>query len=359
MSITQLHDSWWKKVQQFWSDKRVTQQRMMTWMLVGLFRAGSVQLSKIAEEIPGQAKLTSTTRRIERFVDNAHIRVREWYYPVIEPVIGHITRTTGEIRLIVDGTKVGNNHQLLMVGIAYRSRAIPLAWTWVRCRKGHSSTGKQRALLTYVHSLLPADVPVLLVGDSEFGNVAVLSLLDQWQWFYVLRQKGSYLVQIDADDDHGWTPFRELIAKPGQCVWLPQVRLTQKFAYPTNLLAYWAKGETEPWLLATNLPTVQDTLRAYRRRPWIENLFGDLKGKGFDLESTRLQHFMRLSRLTLLVAVLYLWSLMTGAAAIKNGQRTMVDRNDRRDLSLFQIGLRWIKRRMTNQLSIYIRLKPV
>jgi hypothetical protein len=358
MSITQLHDTWYKKAEQLWSDHRVTQRRMMLWMLIGLFQAGNIQLSKIAEEIPSQAKLPSVTRRIERFLDNANIHVREWYRPVIEPVVAYIADRTGEIRLIVDGTKVGNRHQLLMVGIAYRSRAIPLVWTWVRCRKGHSSTGKQRALLSYVHDFLPDGVPVLLVGDSEFGHVAILSLLDHWNWSYVLRQKGSYLVQLDADDD-SWISFRTVITHPGERRWLPQVRLTQKSAYRTNLLADWAKGESEPWLLATNLHSAQVARRAYRRRAWIENLFGDLKGKGFDLESTRLQHFMRLSRLTLVVAVLHLWFTSTGATVIKNGQRSWVDRNDRRDLSLFQIGLRWIKRRLVNQSSVPIRFKPV
>ena len=357
MSITQLHDSWYKKVEQLWPDHRATQRRMVLWMLIGMFQAGSVQLSKIAGEIPSQAKLTSITRRLERFLGNANIRVREWYRPVIEPVVAHIAATTGEIRLIVDGSKVGNRHQLLMVGIAYRRRAVPLAWTWVRCRKGHSSTGKQRALLSYVHGFLPQGVPVLVVGDSEFGHIAVLSLLDQWHWHYVLRQKGSYLIQLNADDD-AWIPFGSVIAQPGECRWLPQVRLTQKSAYRTNLLAYWAKGESEPWLLATNLHSAQTARRAYQRRVWIENLFGDLKGKGFDLESTRVQHFMRLSRLTFIVAVLHLWLLMTGATVIKNGQRSLVDRNDRRDLSLFQIGLRWIKRRLVNQLSVPIRFIP-
>ena len=62
-----------------------------------------------------------------------------------------------------------------------------------------------------------------------------------------------------------------------------------------------------PLLLATNLTTRQATLRAYRRRPWIEETFGDMKKHGFDLESTHLCHFLRLSRLTLAVAVLYVW----------------------------------------------------
>ena len=34
--------------------------------------------------------------------------------------------------MVVDGTKVGFVHQLLMVAIAYGRRALPVASTWVK-----------------------------------------------------------------------------------------------------------------------------------------------------------------------------------------------------------------------------------
>ena len=49
--------------------------------------------------------------------------------------------------MIVDGTKVGFGHQLLMVSLAYRRRSIPIAWTWVNYVRGHSSAKKQIELL--------------------------------------------------------------------------------------------------------------------------------------------------------------------------------------------------------------------
>ena len=76
------------------------------------------------------------------------------------------------------------------------------------------------------------------------------------------------------------------------------------------------------------------------------------KEPGFDLESTHLQHIARLSRLTLAVALLYSWLVEVGAKIIKNGLRHWVDRADRRDLSIFQIGFRSIDRRLTNALPI-------
>jgi len=137
-----------------------------------------VHLSKIAGKIPGSAKLVSLTRRLSRFLDNPTIRVREWYEPVARHLLECAAKTSGEIRLIANGTKVGFGHQLLMVAIAFRGRAIPIAWTWVKCVKGHSSAVKQLALLAYVHRLVPASAAVLLVGDSEFGAVEVLRQLE-------------------------------------------------------------------------------------------------------------------------------------------------------------------------------------
>ena len=54
--------------------------------------------------------------------------------------------------------------------------------------------------------------------------------------------------------------------------------------------------------MATNLLDRRMTLQYYRRRVWTEELQGDIKKHGFDLESTMLHDFLKLSRLTLAVA---------------------------------------------------------
>jgi len=129
----------------------------------------------VACKIPGTAKLTSITRRLSRLLSNPAIRVREWYEPMARKWLQAQFQCLGEIRLIVDGTKVGFGHQLLIVCLAYRKRAIPIAWTWVKYVRGHSPAWKQLALLAYVRKLLPVGAPVFLVADTEFGPVEVLA----------------------------------------------------------------------------------------------------------------------------------------------------------------------------------------
>jgi hypothetical protein len=357
MPINQLYHNWFQRIVQMYPELRLTQQRNLAWMMVGIYQSRSVQLHRIAGKIPGTARLTSVVARLMRFVNNPALRVRPLYQPVAREWLEFQARTTGRIQLVIDGTKVGSGHQLLLVAILFRRRAVPLVWTWMRSVKGHSSAGKQMALLSYAQKLIPAGVPVVLVGDTEFEAGPLQRRLNKWHWRYVLRQKSNN--QVQSTEGQPWQRFRDLLTEAGQSVWMDEVLLTLKHALPVNLLAHWERGEKEPWLLATNLPTRQETLQAYRRRMWIEELFGDLKRHGFDLESTHLHHFMRLSRLTLVVALLYVWLMTTGVRVIKNGLRHLVDRKDRRDLSIFQIGLRSVERRLTNSLNVVIGLIPV
>jgi len=324
--------------------------------MVGVYKSRSVHLSKVAEKIPGVAYLPSKTRRLRRLLSNPAVQARAWYEPLAKTIIQRLAHK--EIRLIVDGSKVGFGHQLLLVAIAFRSRSIPLAWTWVKGSRGHSTSHKQMALLTYVHGLIPVKSKVLLVGDAEFGEVDVQKLLQKWHWKYVLRQKGRYLLKLN-----GWYCYQRLDSlakKPGQSQWLEDVLLTAKYAYPVNFLAYWKPGEKDPWLLATNLTCSRATLIAYRRRMWIEETFGDMKRNGFDLESTHLRHFLRLSRLTLAVVLLYVWLVAFGSRVIKAGQRRFVDRSDRRDFSIFRIGRNMAERLIANgsKLNISFVLYP-
>jgi hypothetical protein len=344
MPINETYRTWIQRICELRPKQRITQVQNFVWLVVGIFHSRSVHLSKIAGQVLGAAKNESTIKRLSRFLANPAIDVRSWYKPIAKAWLQSQFERVGEIRLIVDGTKVGYAHQLLMVSLTYRRRAVPVAWTWAKQVRGHSSAKQQVNLLRYVGTLLPPKAPVFLVGDSEFGSIAVLQQLDQWHWFYVLRQKGN--TGLWLTEQTGWQRLDSFVQQAGQQAWFLQTYLTQQEIYPVSALIYWQIGEKEPWCLATNLPDQALTVRYYRRRMWTEEMFGDFKKHGFDLESTMLRHVHRLSRLTLAVAFLYVWLLSVGSRTIRAGLRHWVDRKDRRDLSLFQIGWRFIDRKL-------------
>lgn len=357
MPTNRLYDAWMLWLEQLFPAERVTRIRSLAVALLGLYMGQSVHLSKIAAEVPGKAKLLSQERRIGRLLDNAAIVPERWYQSIAMRWLAWSGRKYGEIILIVDGTKVSSQRQMLMVALALSGRALPLAWSWVETARGHSSHAQQIALLARVQALVPRGVVVTIVGDSEFGSVAVMRhVAHEWHWNYVLRQKSNNQVRISSQAP--WQNFDQLVTHSGSHRFIQQGFLTEKHAWQTHLLAYWKAGEKDCWLLASSFSTMQETIRYYRHRMLIEQMFGDFKGHGFDLEHTRLRHTQRLDRLTLLVCLLYVWLIRTGLMLLISGKKDLVDRNKRRDLSLFQLGVRYIKRLLINQNPIRTQLYP-
>ncbi len=161
-----LYDTVIRKLRQLRPGERITRLRNLAWMMVGIFASKSVQLSKIALKIPSPAVQESIVKRLHRFLDNPFFRVRAWYEPLAEQLLEQLGQRVGEIRLLMDATKIGADHQWLTISLAFRRRALPVAWTWLRGARGHSSARVQLALLRYVHTLVPSHLPVLLVADT-------------------------------------------------------------------------------------------------------------------------------------------------------------------------------------------------
>jgi len=123
MSACHLYDTWFRRIRKLLPAERLTRQRNLCWMIMGMYLSKSIHLSKIACRLPFRAKLTSITRRLRRFLHNADFRPREWYRPIAEQLLARAA-LSGTVRLIVDGSKVGAGHQLLMVAQAYRKRGL-------------------------------------------------------------------------------------------------------------------------------------------------------------------------------------------------------------------------------------------
>jgi undecaprenyl-diphosphatase len=83
-----------------------------------------------------------------------------------------------------------------------------------------------------------------------------------------------------------------------------------------------------------------------------------LTGRLLGFEGARASTFEIFIQLGAILAVvlLYIWLISTGTRTIRDGLRNLVDRSDRRDLSIFQIGLLFIERCVINALSYRILL---
>lgn len=343
-----------REISQWHPRERVTQRRNLALVVTGLFLSLSIHLSKIVREWPVAGKVPSLTNRLRRFLSNERIEVQAWYQPIAHILLQVFAQK--RLRLVVDTTKVGFNHTLLMIGLAYRKRTLPLIWSIHPGKGGTILLEHQLALFRRLCPLIPRRAEVWVLGDSGFENVPLLRWIRRQGWHLVIRQRGNLLVWQAA---HGWRRINAIPLQPGQTRTVGWVRLTKRHnAGWYWLLLHWAKDEEKPWYLVSDQSDRKELLRLYRVRMWIEEMFGDMKGHGFDLEATHLRHADRIARLLLAVCITFVWLITLGSWVVKRGLRHLIDRKDRRDKSYFRLGLDWLKRSQRLGEPVRLHFRP-
>lgn len=329
-----------RRVCQLLPNERITRMRNLALLMTGLYSSGAVQLPLVVRKWPMQSKLPSLVNRLSRFLSNERLSARTCYQPIARQLVSLFAGR--RIYLLIDCTKVGFNHQLMVVAIAYRKRALPLAWSVHPGAKGTVAASEQIALLGQVESLLPAESDVWLMGDSGFQFVPLLRWLQSRGWHYVIRQSGNNMVSWPGQQ---WARLTDLGLVEGESRIIGWAQLTRKNKYGwVWLILHWKQGEDEPWYLVSDSQGGRTHIKLYEKRMWIEEMFGDMKGHGFNLEATHLRNSDRIMRLLLGVCIVYVWFIALGSWLVKRGHRHLIDRKGRRDKSYFRLGWDWMER---------------
>lgn len=348
----QLYHKTINQLRQWLPDERITRVRNMALLLVGLTSARGIHLSQIVNQWPQVAgKVPSLVNRLGRFLRNPRVEVRTWYEPLAKHLISQFKGRP--LRLIIDCTKVGLHFRMLSISIAYKKRALPLVWSIHRGRKGHVGYKAQLELLEYLFELIDDEAEVWLLGDAGFESVHLFNWLSEHNWHFVLRHPGKNKVRWPGQP---WVKLGEIPIQPGETLSIGWVELTAKHAAgPYWLTIHWATGEEEPWFLLSDCTDERTLIRLYAIRMWTEELYGDLKGHGFDLEATHLDDADRIARLVLAVCINFVWFIALGVWIVKRGWRHLLDHKSRRDKSYFRLGLDWFDRSFRLNDTIPIR----
>ena len=127
--------------------ERVTRVRHLARLVTGLVLGQGIHLSQIARAGPYRvAQAPSQVLQLRRFLDNPRVDVEAWFRPVRRLLLPR----GGACTLRMDCSQVGARHRLLSVGLAFRKRTVPRAWSVQRGPKGHVGWEAQRALFTAV-----------------------------------------------------------------------------------------------------------------------------------------------------------------------------------------------------------------
>lgn len=291
-------------------------------------------LSILALLLPVATKRPNLVQRIRRWLANPAVLQERCYMPLIRPVLAQWSER--ELGLVMDRTDIKDRWSILTLAIAFRHRALPLAWQVLPF--GATSAERQIALLKQVQPHLPSchDVRIVFYGDSEFRAVDLQQYCQDQHWHWQVGLTCNTKFRQGTSD---WQELRTISVSRGQRRYLQGIWLSKKQSFgPVNLIADWTHQDDSPRYVATDQRADRHTWRRGRKRFWIEPLFRDWKSYGFDLERSQLVHPARLQVLLLGMTTATLWMFHIGQWVIKTGRRGLLEADHKQDYSLFRLG---------------------
>jgi hypothetical protein len=314
-------------------------------MIAGIVMSRKAQLSVMSSEIPTETKEKSVEMRMRHWVKD-ELDVEAVYMPFARQILEALSHLP--LVLVMDGSQAGRGCMVLMVGVLYQRRALPIAWLVYKGKKGHASAQRHIQALEKVRPLLPEGSQVILLGDAEYDTTEMLGWIEKnTAWQYVLRTAPQIYVQTNE----GSQPIRDYPLEQGQLFFLKDVGFTQTATVTLHVIGWWGSDYADPIFLITNLENAYEACPYYRRRFRIETFFSDQKSRGFHIHKSHLADPARLSRLLVAACLAYIWMIMQGIRVIAEGNLSLIDRTDRRDKSLFRLGLDWLKYALKHRLD--------
>jgi hypothetical protein len=180
-------------------------------MISGIVMSRKAQLSAMSSEIPTETKEKSIEMRMRRWVKD-EIDVEAAYLPFARQLLEALSHLP--LVLVMDGSQAGRGCMVLMIGVLYQKRALPVAWLVYKGKKGHASAERHIQALKKVFPLVPEGSEVVLLGDAEYDTTEMIAWIEKnTAWQYALRTSPQIYVQTNQQNQ----PIR-LSAGKGQGV---------------------------------------------------------------------------------------------------------------------------------------------
>ena len=278
-------------------------------------RSQSSQVRKLAGAAGGKAD--SQRRRLQRFMKQPQPMsafVAAWTRSVVTAA------KVRQIVLVVDETKLKAALGVMVVGMVYEGRCIPLAWRVYRAnRKGdYPPEGQVEVvlkLLRQVKAGLPASKRVRVLADRGIGTSPDLMRgIMHLNWIFLFRVTKQSKVVLPSGEA---VTFYDQVNETGHLYHASGLVFKKRGRIPAHVRVLWGKQAQDKWALVTNDPAL--TGWEYAQRMWIEEAFRDLKSHGWQVEQADLSDPDRMTHLWIFLVVAYGWMLLLGAALAASG----------------------------------------
>ena len=328
---------------------------------LGMAWVESCVLPKIAKPLWFLGSIPTVERRLQRFLANDRIDWREgscclarWILPWALPA----RASEKPVVLLVDESALSDHLKVMVVALAYRGRALPLAW-WCYPQEHYPLPQVELIdrLLGQVATAIPPGFPVLVEADRGLGcSPGLIEGVERRHWFYLFRVQNSVRLKLQNLRE---VSFGQMVPQPARCFSQPVQAFKQAGWSDCRALGYWKVGQKEPWLLLSNWP--QAATADYALRMWEEHGFRDLKSNGFNWQKSHVHLPEHANRLVWAMAVAYAWAASLGTQALERTDwwRELAH-GPRERMSVCKLGLRLLGRWLEagKELCYELRLEP-
>jgi len=177
-----------------------------------------------------------------------------------------------------------------------------------------------------------------ILADREFiGGRWLVWLKVKSIPFYLRIKKAAKVPNTRGQQVQAEQLFQFL--KPGEVLTLPDAKtMTGVAVYLAGLRL--AGGEL---LIVASDQASPDAIAVYGKRWQIETLFACLKGRGFNLDETRVTDRTRIKRLLLVTVIAFCWAHRTGEWRHEAVKPIKVKKHKHLTNSFFKYGLNWLR----------------
>ena len=304
-------------------------------LLSALLQVQCMDLSRLVHAMNDDAQLQSRYRRLQRFFQMVHFD----YDAIAHLIMRMFAFDQGSFYLTLDRTnwKWGrSNINLLVIAVAYKGIAIPIYWL-VLNKQGNSNQRERIALLHRFITQFGRSPIRAILGDREFIGQQWWAVLSLHSIPFLMRMKES---QHYKDRQGVGRPmsqlFRDLTPGKSRVLRKPR-RVSGQHIY----LSAMRLPSGELLILAGN-QHFSKPFEVYARRWEIETLFQALKGRGFNMEATRITHYFRIKKVVALLAIAFCWAHKTGEWRHAHIKPLKLKNHGRLEKSLFRYGLDYL-----------------
>ena len=353
-----LWEHWRAQVKQLLPGIHGHQKKTLALFVIGIMLSGSAVLQRVAESISLQginpAKMTSSERRLARFIANDRVVVIKMWNDFLSQVLPFWHGKP--IRFVLDSTPFRDDATIVYLGLLVHSRVLPVAWAVMPAKEKW-----EERQWSIVARLLDQIIPHLeeadctLIADRGLAGFPLVKICRDRGWHYLLRVCKEHTCQRKMGNGwRSWCRFDALVYKTGH-QWYGWAKVWQEDTIKTYVSVCWMQGCEESWVLISDQKAGKRRVNEYAFRMRVESTFQDGKSRGGNLEASWIKEEARLDRLLLVLFLAMWWVSHLAASCMHHGKRDCFDRTDRRDKSIFRLGRLWLLdmlRRTRNQADL-------